>query len=109
LNGSSSLVINKENYATGERVKQYENIRCYASRYAVKCKQIIAKIEYGVFLRYTVCKFDWKCYSLSIQSSLNVLPKLTQNLHTFKNSVSIIYNTMNLKSLIIELELTKVF
>lgn len=26
-----------------------ENIRSYASRYAVKCKQIMAKIEYGVF------------------------------------------------------------
>ena len=43
------VVKSNDDYATGDRVKQYENIRSYASRYAVKCKQIMAKIEYGMF------------------------------------------------------------
>ena len=45
----SFVVKSNEDYATGDRVKQYENIRSYASRYAVKGNKLLDKIEKGVF------------------------------------------------------------
>ena len=44
----SFVVKSNEDYATGDRVKQYENIRSYASRYAVKGNKLLDKIEKGV-------------------------------------------------------------
>ena len=38
-----------DDYATGDRVKKYENIRSYASRYVVKGANLLKKIELGVF------------------------------------------------------------
>ena len=45
----SFAVKSYDDYATGDRVKKYENIRSYASRYVVKGANLLKKIELGVF------------------------------------------------------------